>query len=155
MPDDSPDIPHVIAPPPVIYALPLAGGLVLNHFHPVPVLPSAWAHTLGPLCLALGLIGLPAVLAFRRAGTHPQPWRPSTALVTTGPYRFTRNPMYLGFTLLYLGVSFWVNTAWPLVALPAILLVIRYGVVAREEAYMERRFGDAYLAYRARVRRWL
>ena len=149
------DVPGVIAPPPLIYAIPLLGGLLLHHYRPVHILPSPWPLILGPLCVALGFIGLPAVIAFRRAGTHPQPWRPATALVISGPYRFTRNPMYVGFTLLYLGLSLWVNTLWPLLFLPAVLLTIRYGVIAREETYMERRFGDDYRAYRARVRRWL
>ena len=153
--NESADIPHVVAPPPLIYALPLLAGLLLHHFRPLAILPTPWAHGLGALFVVLGLIGLPAVLAFRRAGTHPQPWRPATALVTTGPYRFTRNPMYIGFTLLYLGISLWVNSLWPVLALPLILVTIQYGVVVREEAYMERRFGEDYIAYRRRVRRWL
>ena len=155
MPNDPPDIPHVIAPPPLIYALPLFAGLLLHHFLPQPVLPPRWAHILGPVGVGLGLIGLPAVLAFRQAGTHPQPWRPTTALVVTGPYRLSRNPMYVGFTLLYLGISLWVNALWPLVLLPFVLVLMSRGVVAREERYLERRFGDAYRSYCARVRRWL
>jgi protein-S-isoprenylcysteine O-methyltransferase Ste14 len=155
MPDVSPDIPHVIAPPPLIYALPLAAGLVLNHYRPWPALPAGIARIAGPVCVLLGCIGFPAIIAFFRAGTRPEPWRPSTALVIAGPYRITRNPMYLGFALLYLGTSLWVNTAWPLLALPAVLLVMHFGVIRREEAYLERRFGDPYRAYRARVRRWI
>lgn len=155
MSTESPDIPRVVAPPPLIYALPLVAGLLLHHFRPVHALPPSWARIIGPLCVAFGLIGLPALLAFRRAGTRPQPWHPATALVMTGPYRFTRNPMYLGFTLLYLGTSLWVNSIWPLLALPVVLVTVQIGVVAREEAYMERRFGDEYRAYKTRVRRWL
>ncbi len=155
MPDDFTDIPHVIAPPPLIYALPLLAGLLLNHFRHQAVLPPRWAHVRGPLSVLLGFIGLPAVIAFRRAGTNPQPWKPATALVVTGPYRLSRNPMYVGFTLLYLGISLWVNTLWPLIFLPIVLLVMRRGVISREEAYLERRFGESYRAYRARVRRWL
>jgi protein-S-isoprenylcysteine O-methyltransferase Ste14 len=98
---------------------------------------------------------LPAVLAFRRAGTHPQPWRPATALVVTGPYRFSRNPMYVGATLFYIGISFWVNSLWPLLLLPVVLVIMSRGVIAREEAYLERLFGDEYRSYRSRVRRWL
>jgi protein-S-isoprenylcysteine O-methyltransferase Ste14 len=101
------------------------------------------------------MIGLWAIIAFRRAGTRPEPWKPVTAFVTSGPYRFTRNPMYVGFTLIYLGVAAMVNTAWPLWFLPAIFLTMHFGVVRREEAYLERRFGDDYRAYRDRVRRWL
>ncbi|HEU5040160.1 MAG TPA: isoprenylcysteine carboxylmethyltransferase family protein, partial [Gemmatimonadales bacterium] len=76
-------------------------------------------------------------------------------LVTDGPYRFTRNPMYLGFTLWYLAGTAWVNSLWLLVLLPVVLLVMQRGVITREEAYLERRFGREYTEYRARVRRWL
>ncbi|MEO8030037.1 MAG: isoprenylcysteine carboxylmethyltransferase family protein [Gemmatimonadota bacterium] len=155
MPDDATDIPHVIAPPPLIYAVPLGIGLLINHFRPLAVLPPPWAHVLGPLAVLLGFIGLPAVLAFRRAGTNPQPWKPATALVITGPYRLSRNPMYLGFAFFYLGISLWVNAVWPLLFSPFVLGAMRWGVISREEAYMERRFGESYRSYRARVRRWL
>lgn len=155
MPDASPDIAHVIAPPPLIYAVPLFAGLLVHRYRPQTVLPPSWAHVVAPLFVLLGFVGLPAVLAFRRAGTPPQPWRPVTAFVTTGPYRYSRNPMYVGFTLLYLGISLWVNTLWPLVLLPLVLLVMARGVVVREEAYMTRRFGEEYRSYCTRVRRWL
>lgn len=155
MPDDSKDIPHVIAPPPLIYGVPLLAGLLLNHYHPWPALPAEAARIAGPVCVLLGLVGLPALIAFVRAGTHPEPWKPATALVLTGPYRFTRNPMYLGFALLYLGTSLWVNTVWPLLALPLVLLVMHFGVIRREEDYLERRFGEPYRTYRAQVRRWI
>jgi protein-S-isoprenylcysteine O-methyltransferase Ste14 len=109
----------------------------------------------GVAVLLLGLVALPALRQFIRAGTHPEPWKPTTALVTDGPYRFSRNPMYLGFTFIYLGVACWVNTAWPVVLLPLVLLVMQYGVILREEAYLERKFGEEYRAFRRRVRRWL
>ena len=145
----------VIAPPPVLYAVPLAIGLLLQRWHPIPILTPPIATFLGIVCVGLGFVGLPAVLAFRRAQTSPKPWVPSTALVTTGPYRFTRNPMYLGFTLLYLGAALWTNAAWPLLFLPIVLVVMHYGVIVREEAYMARTFGEDYQRYRQRVRRWL
>jgi protein-S-isoprenylcysteine O-methyltransferase Ste14 len=145
----------VLAPPPLIYAGSLAVGLLLQHWHPVQLLPPGLATPLGLVAVLLGFVGLPAVLAFRRASTSPKPWKPTTALVTTGPYRFTRNPMYLGFTLLYLGTTIWVNTVWPMILLPLVLLLMHYGVILREEAYLERVFGEAYLTYRRRVRRWL
>lgn len=145
----------VIAPPPLVYAIPLVCGLVLQHWYPRAIVAHRVAVPLGIACVLLGLVGLPAVRAFRRAKTSPRPWRPSTALVTTGPYRFTRNPMYVGMTLLYAGVAIWANTVWPLLFLPLVLVVMQVGVIAREEAYLERVFGDAYREYRRRVRRWL
>jgi protein-S-isoprenylcysteine O-methyltransferase Ste14 len=157
--DPAPGVPGqtagVIAPPPLVYAVPLVCGLLVQYWYPIPVVAHRVAVPLGIVSVLLGLVGLPAIRAFRRAKTSPRPWRPSTALVTTGPYRFTRNPMYVGFTLLYAGVAIWVNAIWPLLFLPLVLVVMQVGVIAREEAYLERVFGDAYREYRRRVRRWL
>ncbi len=146
---------HVVAPPPLIYAAALALGLVLNHYDPRGFLPAPWPRILGPIFCILTLVGLPALMAFRRAGTDPRPWVPAASLVVTGPYRFTRNPMYVGLTCLYLGVSFWTNALWALALLPIVLAVMTFGVIMREEAYLERHFGEPYRAYRSRVRRWL
>jgi len=151
----APEHAGVIAPPPLIYGVPLLAGLLLQWAAPRTLLPEPVARWLGPVIFACGFIGFPAILAFRRAGTHPQPWRPVVALVETGIYRWTRNPMYVGMTLWYAGTSVWVNTPWPLYALPVVLLLMHYGVVRREEAYLTRRFGEQYLAYTRRVRRWL
>lgn len=155
MPDTKRDIPGLPFPPPVLYAVPLALGLLLQRRLPAPFLPRPLAMPLGALFLALGMIGFAAIVAFRRAGTSPNPWRPTTAMVTGGPYRFTRNPMYLGFTLLYLGTTCWVNTLWPLLVLPVILILMQRLVIEREERYLETRFGEEYLKYRSRVRRWI
>jgi protein-S-isoprenylcysteine O-methyltransferase Ste14 len=127
----------------------------VQHFWPVSILPPDIGRVAGMLLVALGFVGFAGVLAFRRAGTSPNPWTPSSALVISGIYRWTRNPMYLGFTLLYLGISAWVDTLWPLLPLPIVLVVMRRGVVAREEAYLEARFGDEYRRYLAAVRRWI
>jgi protein-S-isoprenylcysteine O-methyltransferase Ste14 len=145
----------VLVPPPLLYAVPLAAGLLIQHWRHLPVVPGWAAVPLGVACVFLGLVGLPAVLAFHRARTSPNPFRPSSALVTTGPYRFSRNPMYVGITLLYAGVALWVNTVWPLLFLPGILIVMYYGVIVLEEAYLERIFGDEYRQYARRVRRWV
>lgn len=149
------DTPGVVAPPPLIYLVPLAAGLLLDRWRHLALLPERLAAPLGIAFLLLGLIALPALQEFIRAGTHPEPWKPSTALVTGGPYRFSRNPMYLGFTLIYLGITCWVNTAWPVALLPLVLLVMHHGVIRREETYLERRFGEEYRVFRQRVRRWL
>ena len=145
----------VVAPPPLIYAVPLVAGLLLQQWHAFPIVSSGPTTVLGILLVLSGLVGAPAITAFRRASTSPKPWVPSTALVTTGPYRFTRNPMYLGFTLMYLGVAVWANTLWPFLFLPLVLGAMHYGVIIREEAYMASTFGAAYEEYRNRVRRWL
>ena len=145
----------VIVPPPLLYGISLAAGLVLHRVQPRPVFPAMIAIVAGPVLVALGLIAVQAILAFRRAGTSPRPWKPTAALVTGGPYKISRNPMYLGFTLIYLGVTVWVNSLWPLLALPIILIVMDRGQIAREEAYLERLFGDEYRRYKSRVRRWI
>ncbi len=156
-PDSPParDIAGVIAPPPLIYLGPLIVGLLLDRWVPIGGLPSGAARLLGTLCLVGFSIAVFALVAFRRAGTRPEPWKATTALVTSGPYRFTRNPMYLGFTLLYLALALWFGGYWTLLLLPPVLLVMVHGVIRREEAYLSRRFGTEYDAYRQRVRRWL
>jgi protein-S-isoprenylcysteine O-methyltransferase Ste14 len=147
--------PGVVAPPPTIYAVALVVGLVLDRFWHVRFLPPDVARVLGPVLLVLSLVGMSGFLAFRRHRTSPNPYRPSTTLVTDGPYRFTRNPMYVGFTLMYLGVALWAGALWPVVLLPVVLVVMQRGVIAREERYLEAVFGEEYRAYRGRVRRWI
>ena len=155
----APDTPRpatagVIAPPPLIYGVPLIAGLVLNRWSPLPLVAGHATLPAGLLVVVLGFVALPAVLAFRKARTHPEPWKPTKALVTVGPYRFSRNPMYVGFTLCYLGIAVWQNSLWPLLALPVVIAVMLVGVIKREERYLEGLFGNDYRAYRTRVRRW-
>ncbi|MBV8230410.1 MAG: isoprenylcysteine carboxylmethyltransferase family protein [Planctomycetaceae bacterium] len=94
-----------------------------------------------------------AVATFRRLGTTPNPAGPTTALAVGGPYRFTRNPMYLGLVFLMAGLEFLANALWPLVLLPVV--IVRRAVIDREERYLTAEFGEEYLRYKARVRRWL
>ncbi len=149
------DIPHVIAPPPLIFLVPLLCALGVNRLSAWPALSAPWHWVAAGGCLLLSGLVVAAIFAFRRARTRPEPWKPTTALVVDGPYRFTRNPMYLGFTLIYAGVALLANSVWPFVLLPAVLLVMQRFVIRREERYLERKFGDAYRAYCARVRRWV
>ena len=109
-------------------------GCCIERLVPHPVLPHPWAHRLALLLFALGLLGIAAVAAFRRAGTSPNPYQATSQLVTTGIYRFTRNPMYVGFTLWYLAAACWQNNLWPFLFLPIVLLVMLYGVILRRSA---------------------
>jgi protein-S-isoprenylcysteine O-methyltransferase Ste14 len=153
---DEDDIPHVIAPPPLIYLVPLIGALLLDFQMPRPLLTFPWTLIAGVLLIALsGVFLAPAIAAFRAAKTKPQPWKPTTALVAAGPYRISRNPMYVAFTMLYAGLALWMNTVWPFIVLPVILVVMQFFVIHREERYLDRKFGEEYRAYRSRVRRWL
>ncbi len=90
-----------------------------------------------------------------RAGVDPNPYEPTTAIVATGPYAVSRNPLYVSATGIYVGIAFVVNTVWPIVFLPVGIALLYYGVIAREESYMGKVFSDEYLKYKARVRRWV
>jgi protein-S-isoprenylcysteine O-methyltransferase Ste14 len=151
------DNPGVIAPPPLIYAGALAAGLLVNRRLRLPfLLPRRLSRTLGLLLFIGGfLIGLLGFLEMRRVETNVNPRRPATTVVTEGPYRFTRNPMYVGFTLQYLGISAFASALVPVLLLPVVFAVMRRGVIDREERYMEGKFGDEYLRYKERVRRWI
>lgn len=96
-----------------------------------------------------------AARLFRGVGTAIRPWNPSTALVLTGPYRWTRNPMYVAMTLIYAAISLLVDSLWPILFLPALLQTMNWGVIQREERYLEGLFGEEYRAYREQVRRWI
>ena len=150
------DNPGVVAPPPFIYAGSLVLGLLANRRLRVGLLPRPLARTLGPLLIIFGfLVGLSGFREVRRAGSSADPYKPVTAIATGGSYRFTRNPMYLGFTLQYVGISTLFNALPPLVLLPAVLQLMRRGVIEREERYLEGKFGEEYLQYKASVRRWI
>ncbi len=89
------------------------------------------------------------------AGTSPNPTKPTTKIVVQGPFRFFRNPIYLSFTLIYLGITIATNALWPLLLLPVVLVIIQLRALYPEEKYLEQRFGEEYLRYKARVRRWI
>ena len=149
------DTANVIVRPPIAWALAVLAGLALNWLMPLPFLPAAvptgWVGG-AVFAIALALVAW-AIVTMTRAGSNVPTNMPTTTIVDTGPYRFTRNPIYLGMFvgLVSLAVAF--NSLWLLMTLVPFALVIRYGVITREEAYLERKFGDVYRRYRARVRR--
>ncbi len=150
------DNPGVVAPPPLIYAGTLAAGLISNALFRVPFLPRGVGRLIGlPLVLGGLAVGLLGVREMKRAGTNVDPREPTTAIVTGGPYRFTRNPLYLSMTLMYGGITAIANALPAAILLPVALAVMRRGVIEREERYLEGKFGDEYLDYKAQVRRWL
>jgi protein-S-isoprenylcysteine O-methyltransferase Ste14 len=148
---------QVIIRPPLAWALAVIAGLALDWLVPLPFLPAdldaGWPGAL-VFALALGL-AVWAIVTITRAGSNVPTNRPTTTIVESGPYRFTRNPIYLGMFGGQIGLAIAFDNLWLLLMLVPFALVIRYGVVAREEAYLERKFGDLYRDYRLRVRRWL
>ncbi len=148
--------PGVIAPPPVIYIVLFLTGLIPQIGFPVQFLSLPTR-----LILCLFMVGAGAFMVsrafqtIRQAKTSPNPYQPVAVLVTEGPFRFTRNPVYLGMNLFYLGAGVLLNPFWSILLFPVLMLIIEFGVIHREERHLEQRFGEAYLEYKARVRRWL
>ncbi|HET7036153.1 MAG TPA: isoprenylcysteine carboxylmethyltransferase family protein [Thermomicrobiaceae bacterium] len=146
---------HII-PPPVLYLGALLVGLLGQRLRPVRPLPRGLARPLGWLLIGAGLaLGAWGVITFRGAGESPNPTQPTRSLVTSGPFRYSRNPLYLGMTAIYLGITALANSLWPLLLLPAVQRVMNEQIVPGEESYLARRFGAEYAEYRRRVRRWL
>ncbi|MCB2014365.1 MAG: isoprenylcysteine carboxylmethyltransferase family protein [Sphingobium sp.] len=151
------DSAKVTFPPPFVYLGFLLIGMVIDRLMggalPFSLLTRSVIAT--PL-IALGIFLLMAAGGhFRRAGTEVKPWKTVSALVDDGVYSMTRNPMYLGMALLYTGLAIAFRSIGALLLLPAVILIIQTQVIAREERYMEEKFGDPYRAYKGRVRRWL
>lgn len=153
---DKPDTAGVVAPPPLIFLAGLAVGFGLEALLPGSSLPGAVRWVLGGLCFVVGLVFAASFnTAFARKGTAVEPWKPTTAIVTDGPFRITRNPAYLAMALMYVGIALLGDALWALVPLPFVLAVIDRMVIVREERYLERKFGREYLDYKGTVRRWV
>jgi protein-S-isoprenylcysteine O-methyltransferase Ste14 len=149
------DVAGVVAPPPVIFGVPLAVALYEQTSHPIHFATRAVAMSLGIGIFVVALfLFVSAVMQFKKAGTDVVPYRPTTAIIQVWPYSFTRNPIYLSMAMMYVGISLIFNSWWPIFLLPLVLLVMHRGVILREEAYLGRKFGDTYLSYKQRVRRW-
>lgn len=150
------DRPRVLAPPPLIAGAFFAAGYGLDRLLPSGMLTAPFWNWIGAAAVVAGLLlALWAVALFRRARTAVEPWKPASALVAGGPYRVSRNPIYVAIALVYAGTALWLGAPWTLALLIPMMAVFHHGVVLREEAYLRRRFGADYLAYCARVRRWL
>ena len=152
-----PDVANLgLVRPPLVYLLSLAAGLLIQLAIPFPVLPRIFATPLGSVLvvLAVALFSY-SVAKFRAAGTPVPARKPTTMIVRAGPYRFSRNPIYLAFSLLQLGIAIWVNSVWLLATLVGAVALMHYVVIPREEQYLEVKFGRQYLDYKASVRRWL
>ena len=143
-------------PPPFIYLSFLIAGLLLSRVRPLAVVPASYATVLGIAFVVVAIaIMVSGFRELRRHETTIRPDQPSSTIVTSGPYRFTRNPLYVSLMTSYLGIGLWTNSLWVILLLVPLLVVMTRQVIAREEAYLERAFGDTYLSYKSEVRRWL
>ena len=159
MPEPIPaDSAGVRFPPPFVYALGILAGWLIDRRWRWAITdhPASWRPTVAVLLILAWLaLFIAAATRFLRAGTSIIPNKPVSAFVVNGPYRFSRNPMYVSLAALYLGVTLLLNSWWPVVLLPLVLIVMQRAVIAREERYLLHRFPVEYAAYCSRVRRWL
>src|SRR6266702_40189 len=151
-----PDRPHILVLPPILVGGLLLGGVSVHYWlwtvTPFPIVP---ARILGfVLFVSAGVLAHAAHNAMKRAGTNIFPTQPALALVSDGPFRPTRNPLYIAAAGVYLGVAFWVDGLAPFLLFPLVPLGLHWAVVLPEERYLEGKFGDAYRSYRATVPRW-
>ncbi len=156
-PTSNPDVANLgFVRPPIVYLLALLIGVGLDLVWPARWIPHGWGAWAGiPIIIAALALFLLSIGRFKAAGTSVPGNKPSTAIVTSGPYRFSRNPIYLAFSLLVLGVACALNSLWLLGTFAAAASVMWFVVIPREEHYLEHRFGAKYLDYKAKTRRWL
>jgi protein-S-isoprenylcysteine O-methyltransferase Ste14 len=151
-----PDAPNIgLLRPPLVYLSAILAGVALDFICPLGFLPSELRAVTGvPLVLAALVLFWLSIRRFKLAGTPVPGNKPTTAIVRSGPYRFSRNPIYLAFSVLLLGLACLLDSPWMLGTLAAALALMTGVVIPREERYLERKFGAEYLGYKARVRRW-
>jgi len=157
-PGENTEAVRVLARPPLVYMSFLAAGLALHYLWvKLPFFPQGWiGQAAGWLVFILCfLLLLWSARTFARSGENIRIEKPTNSLVISGPFRFSRNPIYITLPLAYIGLSLVFNSYWPLLFLPPALVIMQFGVIQREEAYLEELFGQDYRDYKARVRRWL
>ena len=144
------------APAPIIFVVVLLVGVLLSVTFPVNFLPRFITVIVGVAFFLLPFVlGFVAFGAMHRARTSVNPYRPTTVLVTSGPFRVSRNPMYLAMVVQYIGLALVFNALWAIVLLPLALVLVHLTVIKREERYLEHKFGEEYQVYKAKVRRWI
>lgn len=147
----------VRVPPPLVYIAAVAAGIGLQFIWPLPIGLAGGARV--ALGLLIAIVGLPLLLGafrlFRRTGQDPKPWLATPEIIRSGVYRFTRNPMYVSLALLQSAIGLGLGNLWILLLTPLACVVVQFTAIRHEEAYLERKFGDAYLDYKRSVRRWL
>ena len=144
-------------PPPLVALLLIGMGVGIHLAFPAPLLPEGWIQFVvaAPLFVLALAVAARALKSFGSAGTDDRYAKPSSTIVKDGAYARSRNPMFLGLVLIYLGLVVAVNTAWALVGIPVLILYLHFGVVRREESYLADKFGEEYASYTRRVPRWI
>jgi protein-S-isoprenylcysteine O-methyltransferase Ste14 len=149
-------VPNVKIIPPLVYLAGIVIGVVISIWIPTKIVPSSLAWMLGGIVIVCGaVLAGSAILKFKGVGTTVRPDRTASTLVVLGPYRISRNPMYLGLALVYLGIAIADQSIWALILLPVVLTIIQRRAIEPEEAFLERRFGADYIQYKENVGRWI
>jgi protein-S-isoprenylcysteine O-methyltransferase Ste14 len=151
----SADNPGVVVLPPLLFGSALVAVLALHWLWPMPIFGHAVVRWSGLVLIMFAVaMAVWGARTMHSAGTNMSPLQPTTSIVTTGPFRYSRNPLYVSLTLLYFGLTFAFNTWWGIVVLVPLFIIMHYGVVLREEHYLEQKFGESYREYRSNVRRY-
>jgi protein-S-isoprenylcysteine O-methyltransferase Ste14 len=152
----SKDTPRVVAPPPLIFLAFVIAGFLLYWLRPLPFAVGIGYDILGVLLIVVPIaIAIWARNLFIRAGTNVEPYKPTTVIVDKGPFAYSRNPLYICLFALYFGIALVIGNGWLLPLAVPLFFIMLYGVILREERYLEAKFGESYLSYKRRVRRWL
>jgi protein-S-isoprenylcysteine O-methyltransferase Ste14 len=159
MSNQTTDNPGVIAPPPLVFLSGLLLGGVIQWFYPKQIFPAEYlivSRIFGVLLIVFGLgLVLTAKAKMQKAETNIEPWKPTTAIIADGIYSLSRNPVYVAMVFIYLGLTLIFNSLWFLPFLILVLFAIHFGVILREEKYLEKKFGAQYSDYKREVRRWI
>lgn len=143
-------------PPPALFASAILLGAGLQYLRPVGLGITESAEIFGYLLVLCGIsIAVLVATSFRRAGTAIEPWKPTTSIVTTGFYAWSRNPIYAGFCLINIGIGIASNSFWIFISFIPAAFLLYHIAIAKEEAYLEEKFGEEYMDYKKKVRRWI
>lgn len=150
------DSPGVVAPPPLVFASGLIAGGLLTWLFPVAALPALVGYVIGGVLVVSGVGMILSIhLTMKKAKTNIEPWKPTTTIIKTGFYGYSRNPIYVGMAIIYIGVAAMFGLVWSLAILPLCILFIHFLQILPEEKYLEAKFGSSYIDYKSRVRRWV
>ena len=154
--DDDKNGAAVKFPPPLVYLLFMFAAYAAHYFYPIGLGISSGLNYIGVAVAMLGIfMAILVSRSFKRSETNIEPWKPTTKIISTGIYAYSRNPIYVGFCLVPVGIGIFLNSFWILISFIASAVLVYYVAISKEEAYIEEKFGEEYLHYKSKVRRWL